>query len=105
MRSGKLQRRQVLGYLAAGAAGLAAGSHGRSASAAAASNREASGPDLRVINFHSHFVGPAFTPVADDSKQRISDITHSRQPGEGGFRAVVLQVMQEGGSPASAGML
>ena len=65
MRSGKFQRRQVLGYLAAGATGLTAGSHRRTASAAAASgNGEASRPDLHVIDFHSHFVGPAFTPVA-----------------------------------------
>jgi len=64
MSSGKPQRRQVLGYLAAGAAGLAAGSHGRTVSAAAASHGEASGLELRVVDFHSHFVGPAFTPVA-----------------------------------------
>jgi len=70
MRSGKFQRRQVLHYLAAGAAGLTAGSHGRTARAAAASHGEATRPDLYVIDFHRHFVGPAFTPVAGAAAPR-----------------------------------
>lgn len=65
MRAGKLRRRQVLGYLAAGASGLTADSLGRTASAAAAfKSGEVGRSDLKVIDFHSHFVGSAFTPVA-----------------------------------------
>ena len=65
MTSGKCQRRHVLGGLAAGAAGLAVGSRGHIAKAGSSiGNGEASRLDLQVIDFHSHFVGPAFTPLA-----------------------------------------
>jgi aminocarboxymuconate-semialdehyde decarboxylase len=65
MRSGRYHRRQVLGGLAAGAAGLAFGSHRPIANAGSFSgNEDASGFDLQLIDFHSHFVGPAFTSIA-----------------------------------------
>ena len=65
MRSRSFERRQLLGYLAASAGGLTAGYLGCTTRArAAGASAEASGPDLQVIDFHSHFVGPAFTPVA-----------------------------------------
>jgi len=61
----KFQRRQVLGGIAASAAGLTASSQLHPSYAQASSgNGDASRSTLQVIDFHSHFVGPAFTPVA-----------------------------------------
>ncbi len=65
MRSARYQRRQVLAGLAAGATGLAVGSPGYISNAGSPNgNGEASRLELQVIDFHNHFVGPAFTPLA-----------------------------------------
>lgn len=50
--------------LVAGAAALATGLHTATAGMAAGAGSEKSGVTLKVVDFHSHYVGPAFTSIA-----------------------------------------